>query len=72
MGQYEVYAIINKLGGKATTKQIKENLLKKYPNFAYHTYVYYTLKKLVKNEYIQRITNENNETIYEIIDEWQY
>ncbi len=55
MSQEEVYKILKDLGGFATTKEIREEAKRKFPNLSLHMYVYRRLKKLEKYGFVKRI-----------------
>lgn len=64
MSQRDVYEILKELGGKATTKEIREFAKKKYPNCSLHTYVSTRLSALEKHGCIKK-----EKDIWLIIDE---
>lgn len=72
MSQKLVYQLLEELGGKATTRQIKALAKSKYPDISLHTYVYDRLIRLEKWGYIKsnKITNKKIE--WEILQELDY
>jgi len=46
MSQRTVYELLKELGGRATSRQISELALKKYPDYSLHSYVSERLRKL--------------------------
>lgn len=72
MSQYEVYKIIKELGGSATTKQISQIAKEKFPQYTLSKYVGNRLKKLEVKGYIKKTINEDNEIVWEIIEEMIY
>lgn len=61
MSQKIIYDLIEELGGEATTKQIKELALKRYPNLTLHTYVKNRLKKLENFGYVKKTISDRVE-----------
>lgn len=54
MSQEIVYELLEELGGKATTKQIRELAKKKYPKCSLHAYVHVRLNSLRKWGFVVR------------------
>lgn len=69
MSQKEVYDILKSLGGEATTKQISDAAKQKFPDLTLHTYVHNRLRKLEKNDYVERRTEENH-VVWRIVAEY--
>jgi hypothetical protein len=57
MSQEIVYALLQDLGGKATTKQISELAKKRYPGYSLHAYVHVRLRSLQKWGYVKKDSN---------------
>ncbi len=72
MSQFVVYMILKELGGKATTRQIKERALEKFPDLTLYSYVRNRLNKLKKKGFVRNYPtkNDKNELVWEIIAEW--
>ena len=61
MSQKIIYGMLKELGGEATTKQIKELALKRYPNLTLYTYVKNRLKKLQNFGYVEKTVSGKTE-----------
>jgi Fe2+ or Zn2+ uptake regulation protein len=61
MSQEAVYKLLKELGGRATTKQIRELALKKYPTATLYTYVIDRLRRLEKFGYIKKTVSNNTD-----------
>lgn len=53
MSQQEVYEILQKLGGKATAREISRVAFEMFPQYTLHAYVSNRLHKLEKNGYVK-------------------
>jgi len=53
MSQQAVYELLQKLGGRATSREISQLALKMYPEYTLHSYVGNRLRKLQKNGYVR-------------------
>ena len=60
MSQEEVYKILEELGGEATTLEIRKRAKEKFPTFSLYQYVGNRLRKLEKNGYIIKISDEKH------------
>jgi predicted transcriptional regulator len=66
LSQEAVYLILKELGGKATTKQIREKAKEKYPNLSLWMYVNNRLRKLENSGYVKG-DRTGKEIIWKII-----
>jgi len=69
MSQKIVYECLKELGGKATSREIKEYIMSKYPTISLPSYVHMQLKQLKKWGYIKSIIRKDGKAEYEIIKE---
>jgi hypothetical protein len=53
MSQKTVYELLEELGGRATTLQIRNLAKERYPEFTLHSYVANRLRKLQQKGYIK-------------------
>jgi len=68
MCQYDVYLILEQLGGRSDYKTIKETAFKKFPHTTLHLYIHNRLKKLKNAGYIEEINKE--EHIWKIVKKY--
>ncbi len=54
MKQRTVYELLNELGGRATSRQISELALKKYPEYSLHSYDSDRLRKFRNWGYVKK------------------
>jgi len=67
MSQRDVYDILVKLGGKATTSEIKAKAKEIYPNRTLYTYVVNRLKKMEVYGYVKK-EEIDGETYWSVTD----
>ena len=53
MSQETVYKLLKKLGGRATSREIRDLAKKMYPQYTLHLYIANRLRKLERNGYVK-------------------
>lgn len=59
MSQREVFKVLKELGGRATTKEIKETIRSKFPDTTLYLYVTNRLKKLERKGFVRRVIKDD-------------
>jgi len=65
MSQTEVYRILVELDGRATQQEISKLLFERFPALSFHTYLSRTLKRMERQGYIRR----ESQNVWSIVPE---
>jgi hypothetical protein len=63
MSQRTVCELLKELGGRATSRQISDLALRKYPDHSLHSYVSDRLRKLSNRRYVKKNEDGTWETV---------